>query len=50
VFARINGSHRIYIEEGSIARLSVPAYGNTDLKTGLQRALMRAAGISEKDL
>jgi len=28
----------------------VPVHGNDDLKIGLQRAIMKLAGISEEDL
>ena len=31
-------------------RISVPVHGNQDLKTGLQAAIMKLAGIKEKDL
>jgi predicted RNA binding protein YcfA (HicA-like mRNA interferase family) len=47
---RINGSHHIYAKEGRIERLSVPVHGNTPLKIGLLKALMKAAGIDENDL
>lgn len=47
---RIHGSHHIYGKEGNITRLSVPVHGNTPLKTGLLKALMKAAGLSENDL
>jgi predicted RNA binding protein YcfA (HicA-like mRNA interferase family) len=30
--------------------LSVPVHGNRDLKTGLQRSLMKQAGIQEEEL
>ncbi|MCK5128116.1 MAG: type II toxin-antitoxin system HicA family toxin [candidate division Zixibacteria bacterium] len=47
---RVSGSHHIFSQEGSIARISVPVHGNTPLKTGLQRHLMKIAGIEESDL
>ena len=47
---RIKGSHRIYAREGVAARISVPVHGNTDLKRGLQRHLMRIAGIDPSEL
>jgi len=47
---RINGSHRIYAKAGENARISVPVHGNTPLKIGLQRHLMKIAGIEECDL
>ena len=47
---RITGSHHIYAKEGSIIRLSVPVHGNESLKIGLQKHLMKSAGITEEDL
>ena len=47
---RINGSHHIYGKDGSVVRLTIPIHGNTALKIGLQRHLMKAAGLSEDDL
>jgi predicted RNA binding protein YcfA (HicA-like mRNA interferase family) len=47
---RISGSHHIYAKTGHDARLSVPVHGNTTLKLGLQRHLMKLAGITEEDL
>ena len=42
---RINGSHHIYIKAGSPVRISVPIHGNESLKVGLQRHLMKLAGL-----
>jgi len=42
---RINGSHHIYAKAGSQVRISVPIHGNESLKAGLQRHLMKQAGI-----
>ena len=47
---RIHGSHYIYIFPGSSARISVPVHGNSDLKIGLQRQLMKMGGIGEDEL
>ena len=47
---RINGSHHIYGKEGSVVRLTIPIHGNTALKTGLQRHLMKLAGIEDSEL
>jgi len=47
---RINGSHYIYAKAGNIARISVPVHGNTPLKTGLLRHLMKIAEIEESGL
>jgi predicted RNA binding protein YcfA (HicA-like mRNA interferase family) len=44
---RINGSHHIYGKPGSVARISVPIHGNTSLKTGLLRNIMKLAEITE---
>jgi predicted RNA binding protein YcfA (HicA-like mRNA interferase family) len=48
--ARISGSHHIYTKAGSEVRITVPIHGNKSLKTGLQRHLMKLAGIVESDL
>jgi predicted RNA binding protein YcfA (HicA-like mRNA interferase family) len=42
---RINGSHHIYTKPGSTVRVSVPIHGNESLKVGLQRHLMKLAGL-----
>ncbi|MBI5659870.1 MAG: type II toxin-antitoxin system HicA family toxin [Nitrosomonadales bacterium] len=47
---RINGSHHIYGKPGTNVRLSVPTHGNQALKIGLQRHLLKLAGISENEL
>ena len=47
---RVNGSHHIYARAGNAARISVPVHGNAPLKIGLQRHLMKVAGIDEEDL
>ncbi|WP_411725897.1 type II toxin-antitoxin system HicA family toxin [Methyloglobulus sp.] len=47
---RINGSHHIYIKTGSIVSISVPIHGNAALKVGLQKHLMKVAGIDESSL
>ncbi|MEQ6342944.1 MAG: type II toxin-antitoxin system HicA family toxin [Gammaproteobacteria bacterium] len=47
---RINGSHHIYGKGGSIVRLSIPIHGNTPLKTGLLKHLVKLAGLQESDL
>jgi predicted RNA binding protein YcfA (HicA-like mRNA interferase family) len=48
--ARVSGSHHIYIKEGKIERISVPIHGNTTLKIGLQKHLMKIADLHETDL
>jgi len=47
---RIASSHRIYAKPGNPARISVPVHGNTALKIGLQRHLMKVADIDESEL
>ncbi|MBF0257735.1 MAG: type II toxin-antitoxin system HicA family toxin [Desulfamplus sp.] len=47
---RINGSHHIYMKQGSTARISLPIHGTDDLKIGLLRHFMKVAGITEKEL
>jgi predicted RNA binding protein YcfA (HicA-like mRNA interferase family) len=42
---RINGSHHIYAKAGSTVRISIPIHGNESLKVGLQRHLMKLAGL-----
>lgn len=48
--ARVTGSHRIFVTAGKNVRISVPVHGNRDLKIGLQRAIMKLAGIKEEEL
>jgi predicted RNA binding protein YcfA (HicA-like mRNA interferase family) len=48
--ARVTGSHHIYVRPGSNLRITVPMHGNQDLKIGLQRAIMKLAGITEEEL
>ncbi|MGH8605655.1 MAG: type II toxin-antitoxin system HicA family toxin [Gammaproteobacteria bacterium] len=50
VLRRTQGSHHIYVKEGNPARISVPIHGNKPLKVGLQRHLMKVAGIDESEL
>jgi predicted RNA binding protein YcfA (HicA-like mRNA interferase family) len=47
---RISGSHHIDGKSGSIVRLSVPIHGDTPLKIGLLRHLLKTAGLEEKDI
>ncbi|MGQ0674712.1 MAG: type II toxin-antitoxin system HicA family toxin [Rhodospirillales bacterium] len=47
---RIQGSHHIYGKLGSPVRLSIPIHGNRPLKTGLQRHLLKLAGIDTETL
>ena len=45
-----DGNHHIYTKAGENARISVPVYGNTPSKIGLQRHLIKVAGIDEDEL
>ena len=47
---RIRGSHHISARSGSAVRISVPVHGDASLKRGLQKHLMKLAGIDESDL
>ena len=48
--ARINGSHHIYIKPGNTIRITVPVHANKSLKLGLQKSMMKIAGIKDSDL
>jgi len=43
---RVNGSHHIYAKAGGKVRLSVPIHGTQSLKIGLQKHLMKLAGLT----
>lgn len=45
---RVRGSHHLY-GKGS-ERIVIPVHGNQALKTGMQRDLMKQAGLTEDDL
>lgn len=47
---RAHGSHHVYGKPGNIVRLSVPIHGNTPLKMGLLKHLMKMASLTEDDL
>jgi predicted RNA binding protein YcfA (HicA-like mRNA interferase family) len=46
---RIRGSHHVYGKPGSVVRLSIPIHGNTALKSGLLKHLLKMAGLEESD-
>jgi len=48
--ARIHGSHHIFTKQGCQERIVIPIHGNTSLKIGLLRSLMKIAGLEEADL
>jgi predicted RNA binding protein YcfA (HicA-like mRNA interferase family) len=45
ILLRVNGSHHIYSKPGVNVRLSIPLHGSQKLKFGLQRHLMKLAGL-----
>ena len=47
---RIKGSHYIFVKGAPSARVSGSVHGNKTLKQGLQRHLMKIAGIDESEL
>lgn len=47
---RVQGSHHIYAKPGRSERISVPIHGNTPLKVGLLRHLLKMAGIDDSEL
>lgn len=47
---RTRGSHHIYVKEGNPVRISVPIHGNSALKMGLLKHLMKLAGIEESEM
>ncbi|HEX5758489.1 MAG TPA: type II toxin-antitoxin system HicA family toxin [Thermoanaerobaculia bacterium] len=46
---RIHGSHHIYAKPGLTVRLSIPIHGSRPLKSGLQRHLLKLAGVDASD-
>jgi predicted RNA binding protein YcfA (HicA-like mRNA interferase family) len=47
---RVTGSHHIYTKTENPARISVLVHGNSPLKIGLLRHLMKIADIDESEL
>ena len=47
---RVKGSHHVFLKEGRRERIVVPIHGNSSLKIGLLKSLMKIAEIEEKDL
>ena len=47
---RIHGSHHINGKSGSVVRVTVPVHGSRPLKVGLQRHLLKMAGLTQVDL
>jgi predicted RNA binding protein YcfA (HicA-like mRNA interferase family) len=50
LLARISGSHHIYFDPTTDRTVSVPVHGNQSLGIGLQRRIMRQAGITAEEL
>jgi predicted RNA binding protein YcfA (HicA-like mRNA interferase family) len=50
ILKRIQGSHHIFMKPGENVRISVPVHGNKPMKKGLQKHLMKMAGIQSDDL
>ena len=46
----VKGSHHIYMKEGNNARISLPIHGNQSLKIGLQKHLMKIAGLTKSEI
>ena len=49
ICTRIRGSHHRY-EKPDSAPVVVPVHGNKSLKMGMQRAIMKTAGLNDRDL
>jgi predicted RNA binding protein YcfA (HicA-like mRNA interferase family) len=47
---RVHGSHHIFTKEDRDERICVPVHGNSDLKIGLQKAIMKIADIKDDDI
>ena len=47
---RVSGSHHIFTKAGRRERIVVTIHGKRILKTGLLRAQMKHAGLTEADL
>jgi len=47
---RMSSSHHLYKRPGTLRHICVPVHGNQDLGKGLQRTLMRQAGLTDADL
>ena len=48
--ARITGSHHVFVKKGRTERVVIPIHGNQDLKSGLQRSLMKIIPVDESEL
>lgn len=50
VLARVKGSHHVFTKDGRTERLAIPIHGNSPLKIGLLRALMKIIPLAEDEL
>jgi predicted RNA binding protein YcfA (HicA-like mRNA interferase family) len=48
--ARIKGSHHIFVMAGRRERIVIPIHGNSPLKIGLLKSLMKIAELSEEEI
>jgi predicted RNA binding protein YcfA (HicA-like mRNA interferase family) len=48
--ARVHGSHYVLKKEGGAEVITVPVHGNKTLKIGMQKAMLKTAGIAESDV
>lgn len=47
---RTSGSHHLYRKAGIPRGVAVPVHAGRDLKIGILKGLMKAAGLTEEDL
>ena len=47
---RTTSSHHIYSKKGEYYAISIPVHGSKSLKIGLQKKIMKIAGIEETEL
>jgi len=47
---RVHGSHHIYGKPGIKVRLPIPVHGETKLKRGLQKHLVKLSGLNDEDI
>lgn len=48
--ARVKGSHHVYVMDDRTERVVIPIHGNTPLKIGLLRSLMKIIPLTEAEL
>lgn len=48
--SRTNGSHHIFTRDEGESSLSIPVHAGKDVPIGLQRGLMKQAGLTDADL